>query len=259
MTAAPRGGAVFVVYAGELMEETKFHSSDPVTWDALAPDYDAERETDRVYHACVQQVVADLRPAGVVLECGCGTGLATRYLLESERVSSLHAVDFSEGMLEEVRRKFPAHELDTTQADLRELPYPDKTFDCVLSANVLQHLAPEDQMLAATEIMRVLRPGGRFSVSVHHYSTDKQLRGWEKQGKPGQPGVDYIFRYTREELAHLFPGARIRAIGFYGWPAQMLLTRAAGHVLARLGRGHMISAHGIRPTRSAIRATGIWH
>ncbi len=241
------------------MEPSEFHSSSPVTWDALAADYDAERAADRVYHACVHQAVMDLRPEGVVLECGCGTGLATRYLLESEGVTSLHAVDFSEGMLEEVRRKFPRYELDTTQADLRDLPYPDKTFDCVLSANVLQHLAPEDQTLAAAEIMRVLRPGGRFSVSVHHYSTDKQQRGWEKQGKPGQPGVDYIYRYTREELARLFPTARIRAIGFYGWPAQMLLTRCAGHLLARLGRGHMISAHGRRPKRLVTGGTGIWH
>ena len=237
-----------------------YRSSIPTTWDALAADYDAERQTDPVYHACVQQAVADLGPAGAVLECGCGTGLATRYLLEAQHISTLHAVDFSEGMLEEVRRKFPTDQLKTRQADLRQLPFPDEAFDCVLSANVLQHLSRDDQFVAAGEILRVLRPGGRFSVSVHHYSTDKQLRGWEKQGKPGQPGIDYIFRYTRAELAELFPSARIRAIGFYGWPAQMLVTRAAGHVLARLGRGHMISAHGRRLKHPASKAdSGLWH
>jgi ubiquinone/menaquinone biosynthesis C-methylase UbiE len=236
------------------MDEALYGSSTPDTWDALAAAYDDERRADQVYHACARQAVADLRPAGAVLECGCGTGLATRYLLDQERIASLHAVDFSEPMLEEVRRKFPADSLDARQADLRELPFPDASFDCVLAANVLQHLSPVDQRLAANEIMRVLRPGGRFSVSVHHYSKDKQRLGWEKQGRPGQPGIDYIFRYSRNELARLFPTARIRAIGFYGWPAQTLVARTAGHLLARLGRGHMISAHG-RRFREAARRT----
>jgi ubiquinone/menaquinone biosynthesis C-methylase UbiE len=239
------------------MDEVGFRSSTADTWDALAADYDIERHTDRVYDACVRQAVADLKPRGVVLECGCGTGLATGHLLTAPRVTAVHAVDFSEHMLETVRRKFPSDHIETTRADLRQLPYPDGTFDCVLAANVLQHLAPSDQPRAAEEIMRVLRPGGRYSVSVHHYSADKQQRGWEKEGKPGQPGVDYIFRYSRDELARLFPEARIRAVGFYGWPAQMLITRTVGHVLARFGHGHMISAHGKRPrTRAARRRRG---
>ena len=241
------------------MDNSRYRSSLADTWDALAAHYDAERGSDRVYDACVQQAVVDLRPVGAVLECGCGTGRGTSHLLAASRVSQVHALDFSEQMLEEVRRKFRSARLQTRRADLRQLPYPDGMFDRVLAANVLQHLSPSDQRVAATEIMRVLKPGGRFSVSVHHYSLEKQHLGWEKEGKPGQPGIDYIFRYTRDELARLFPRSRIRAIGFYGWPAQMLLTRAAGHVLARLGRGHMISAHGKRPRRSVSRTSGRWH
>jgi len=90
------------------------------------------------------------------------------------------------------------------------------------------------------------QPAGRFCVSVHHYSLQKRHAGWKKEGRPGgacrNPG--YIFRYTRAELAALFPGARIRAMGFYGLPAQRLISRTAGHLLARLGRGHMLSAYG---------------
>jgi ubiquinone/menaquinone biosynthesis C-methylase UbiE len=223
------------------MQEIPFHSSASRTWDAQARHYDSARVEDPVYKACLAQAVADLHPTGRVLECGCGTGLATRHLLRAERV---HAVDFSESMLEQVRRKFPEDRVRTKLADVRALPYPSGTFDCVLAANVLQHLVPEDQVRAAREILRMLKPGGRYSVSVHHYSREKQDRGWEKQGKPGEPGVDYIYRYSRRELAALFPRARIRAIGFYGWPAQLLISRAAGHVLARFGHGHMICAYG---------------
>jgi SAM-dependent methyltransferase len=215
-------------------------------WDAIAPDYDRERRADPVYGACIRQAVADLRPAGTVLDCGCGTGLATPYLLGAR---SVHAVDFSERMLTRVRRKFGARRVQAVRADVRELPYPDDMFDCVLAANVLQQLLPADQPRAVAEILRTLKPGGRYAVSVHHYSVGKRRAGWKKEGKPGGKGdVDYIYRFTRNELAALFLRARIRAVGFYGLrggvPEQLAATRLAGRILARLGHGHMICAYG---------------
>ena len=226
------------------MEDPRSSHAEAAAWDAMAPYYDEERSADPVYRACIRQAVADLRPAGTVLDCGCGTGLATPYLLCAE---SVHALDLSEEMLERLQRKFPTRKLHAARGDVRQLPYPDGMFDCVLVANVLQHLHPGDQPRAVAEIMRMLKPGGRFSVSVHHYSLEKQHAGWKKEGTPGghRKNSGYIFRYTRAELAALFPGAHIRAVGFYGVPAQRLIARAAGSVLARLGRGHMLAAYGI--------------
>jgi SAM-dependent methyltransferase len=227
----------------ETKPPTTSRGSAATTWDALADHYDPERIADHVYSACVRQAVADLRPAGTVLDCGCGTGLATPYLLNAERV---YALDFSEQMLEQLQQKFRPGEVQTVHGDVRHLPFPDGMFDCVLVANVLQHLPPVDHARAAAEILRVLKPGGRYSVSVQQYSTWKQRAGWGKEGKPSQPGIDYIFRFTRPELAALFPGARIRAVGFYGRPPQLQISiaRLAGHLLARLGHGHMICAYG---------------
>lgn len=225
------------------MDDSTNPGDSVAAWDTLAQSYDAERYTDPVYCACIRQAVADLRPAGTVLDCGCGTGLATPYLLCADTV---HAIDLSEQMLARLAGKFRSGKLKTAQGDVRHLPYPDGMFDCVLVANVLQHLRPPDQRRAAAEIMRMLKPGGRFSVSVHHYSLQKQHAGWKKEGRPGgNANLDYIFRYTREELAALFPGAHIRAMGFYGYPGQRLITWSAGHVLARLGHGHMLSAYGV--------------
>ena len=48
------------------------------------------------------------------------------------------------------------------------LPFPDAVFDAVAAFDVLEHCAPEETMLA--EVRRVLRPGGRFLVSVPAYS-----------------------------------------------------------------------------------------
>ena len=227
------------------MEGSTQRGSSPSTWDELAAGYDADPyHHDHVMVACILQAVADLRPEGVVLECGCGTGLVTRHLLAAEHV---YALDWSSRMLEQVERKFPPERVTVTQGDLRELPYPDGMFDCVMVANVLQHVVPADQPRVAAEIMRVLKPGGRYSVSVHHYSRDKQRRRWRKEGKTGQPGIDYVYFFSREDLRELFPQARIRAIGFYGRPKQLLISRTAGHLLARLGHGYMICAYGAKP------------
>jgi SAM-dependent methyltransferase len=219
-------------------------SSSASTWDQMAQRYDAERHADPVYGACIRQAVADLRPAGVVLDCGCGTGLATGLLLNAQFV---YALDFSAASLQELERKFGGR-VRTALGDVRSLPYPNAMFDCVLVANVLQHLVPADQPKACAEILRVLKPGGRYVVSVHHFSNAKRNAGWKKEGKPGgNADVDYIFRYTRSELAALLPDAKIRAMGFYGLPSavQIPLARFAGGPLARLGHGHMISARGI--------------
>jgi SAM-dependent methyltransferase len=209
-------------------------------WDALAQTYDQER-TDPVYSAVIELTVAALRPRGRVLECGAGTGMATRRLTAA---SEIIATDYSGQSLTLLRERVSHVGLRVIQADVRCLPFPDEYFDCVLCANVLQHLDPVGQKAAAREILRVLRRGGRYAVSVHHYSRAKAAAGWVKEGKPGQNGVDYIFRFTRAELADLFPGARIRACGFYGFPFQAFPVAVFGRMLARLGVGHMLIASG---------------
>lgn len=225
---------------------SRFASSSAATWDAMAKGYDAERQQDPVYYACIKQAVTDLRPASAVLDCGCGTGLATGLLLSAG--AQVHALDFSPASLDEVDRKYGGRAI-TVLGDIRSLPFPNATFDRVLVANVLQHLTPVDQAAAVAEIWRVLKPGGRYVVSVHHFSNAKRKAGWKKEGKPGGTAdVDYIFRYTYAELSKLFPHAKFRAMGFYGLPGaiQIPVARAAGGTLARLGHGHMISAYGTR-------------
>jgi SAM-dependent methyltransferase len=50
------------------------------------------------------------------------------------------------------------------QANLCELPLPDGHFDGVVAFSILEHLEPRDQARAASEVARVLAPGGRFLV-----------------------------------------------------------------------------------------------
>jgi SAM-dependent methyltransferase len=223
------------------------HSSRPEVWDSLARDYDAPRVQDPVYRACLQQTVEVLQPSGKVLDAGCGTGLATQLLLDCDEVKAL---DFSAASLRTLQTKLGARDnVDAVWGDLRDLPFPDATFDSVLCANALACLSPEAHSRAAAELLRVLKPHGRYAVSAHHYSRAKQRRKWIKEGRPGQPGVDYIFRFSREELVTLFPGSTLRAVGFYSLPGRLQnwIARWAGEVVDKLESGHMLIAYGRKP------------
>jgi SAM-dependent methyltransferase len=71
-------------------------------------------------------------------------------------------VDIAEGMLAVARRDHP--QLDFRPGDAEALPFPDSSFDAVVGAFVLNHLPRPE--VAATELARVLAPGGRLALSV---------------------------------------------------------------------------------------------
>lgn len=104
--------------------------------------------------------VAGLR----VLDLGCGTGRhALRLASEGARVT---AVDFSEGMLAEARRKPPADRVEFVLHDLgKPLPFEDE-FDLVVCGLVLEHIADLPEFYDG--LARVLKTPGRAVVSFMH-------------------------------------------------------------------------------------------
>jgi ubiquinone/menaquinone biosynthesis C-methylase UbiE len=54
--------------------------------------------------------------------------------------------------------------------DIRSLPYPDKTFDAIISSLVIHNIPDEKgRERALSEMLRVLKPGGRFALFDIHY------------------------------------------------------------------------------------------
>jgi ubiquinone/menaquinone biosynthesis C-methylase UbiE len=99
------------------------------------------------------------------LDLGCGTGRHALWL--AGEGAAVTAVDFSEGMLAEARRKPGAGAVRFLAHDLhRPLPLGEKQFDLVVSGLVLEHLRELGPFFA--EAHRVLKPGGRAVVSAMH-------------------------------------------------------------------------------------------
>ncbi|MBO0812415.1 MAG: class I SAM-dependent methyltransferase [Microlunatus sp.] len=105
-------------------------------------------------HDVVLSKLREYHPRGL-LEVGCGTGaLAER--IAGELPTQVTCVDQSERMVELTAGRG----ICALVADAGALPFDDDSYDAVLAAWMLYHVADLDQTLS--EIRRVLRPGGLF-------------------------------------------------------------------------------------------------
>jgi len=102
-------------------------------------------------------------PSTKLLDLGCGTGNAA--LEAARRGARVTAVDPAARLLEVTRQRAAAEGLtiETALAGAAALPFEDAAFDAVVS--VFAMIFAPDAVAAATETVRVLRPGGRLVLS----------------------------------------------------------------------------------------------
>ncbi len=105
----------------------------------------------------------DLRSSDRVLDVAAGNGNAS--LAAARRYADVTATDYVPELLEHAERRAAADGLPlTTQvADAENLPFADGTFDVALSTYGV--MFSPDQERAASELLRVVRPGGRIGLA----------------------------------------------------------------------------------------------
>jgi SAM-dependent methyltransferase len=112
---------------------------------------------------------ADIRPGQRVLDVACGTGVLTRAAaIRTGPMGTVTGLDLSPRMLAVAERLSPT--LTWRQGTAEALPFPDESFDAVISQFGLMFVP--DPVLALREMMRVLVPGGRLAVAVWASLTD---------------------------------------------------------------------------------------
>jgi ubiquinone/menaquinone biosynthesis C-methylase UbiE len=105
---------------------------------------------------------------GDVLDVACGTGENFPYLGQA---SSVTAFDLSPEMVAEARRRARQMRMKVSLSvgDVQEMPFPDNTFDTVISA--LSSCTFPDYVAAFKEMARVTQPGGRILLVEHDRSS----------------------------------------------------------------------------------------
>jgi arsenite methyltransferase len=127
-----------------------------------------------------------------VLDVGTGRGLlmigAAKRLTtgKSIGIDIWREQDLSDNTVEAAMRNAQiegvADKVDLRNADAREMPFPDRSFDCVLS-NLCLHNIPntEGRAAACREIARVLKPGGVAIISDFMH-TDEYAKAFREEG-----------------------------------------------------------------------------
>lgn len=137
---------------------------------------------------------------GRILDAGAGTGRFALPLLKAGR--DVIALDISSEMLKiAARRSVLASEsggrsLPVLVGDLVGLPFPDDTFDSIVSITVVEHLPQYRDVLA--EFVRVLKPGGTMIVQLN--SAEHSTRAGRNAPKAT---TDYTVALTRRQIQGL--------------------------------------------------------
>lgn len=97
-----------------------------------------------------------------VLDAGCGAGYGSQILHDAGALS-VTAVDISPQVIEAVGGRVSSG-IALGVADLRDLPFPDDSFDLISCFEVIEHVEDPDPILS--ELARVLAPGGVLAVST---------------------------------------------------------------------------------------------
>lgn len=190
-------------------------------WDRRAPGFDADfghsirTPAERAAWDRILDLVLPARRPLDALDAGCGTGfLCLELAARGHRVTG---VDFAPAMIAEARRKATERgaSIRLEEADAEQLPFPDASFDLVMSRHLLWTLPHPEA--AIDEWVRVLRPDGRLVI----------VDGQFDAGAPVTPGS------ARSSPEYAAIGDRLPFLG--GRPREDIEALLASHGLGGVG------------------------
>jgi len=125
-------------------------------WDGMRESFFSEAVRDKAFS------IAGVQTGKVAVDIGAGTGFIIEGLIR--KGLQVIAVDQSEAMLKEMRRKFSSIEgIDYRLGEAEKLPISDEAVDYAFANMYLHHV--ESPPKAIKEMMRILKPGGKLVIT----------------------------------------------------------------------------------------------
>ena len=156
---------------------------------------------------------AEIRACQSVLDLGCGTGTLAIMVTQMQPGTDVTGLDADPQMLRVARYK-SARAKAPVKFDVGmtyDLPYPDESFDRVLSSILIHHLKTPDKKRTAREVFRVLKPGGR----LHIVDFGRPVSWYGKMLGPFLHGFEEANDNIEGSLPEFFgePGLKTRILG----------------------------------------------
>lgn len=181
----------------------------PLTGERTAPGIPEENYWFQ-RHVVAYEHAAGLVQGARVLDAGCGEGYGTALL--SRVASSVTGVDLEEPVIRRAAERYPTPRFET--ANLVSLPFPDASFDAVVSLQVIEHLHSPQEFLA--ECARVLVPGGLCIISTPNrltFSPDGTRNPFHTfEFAPEDLRATVVQRFGRAQMLGTFHGPRVRLL-----------------------------------------------
>lgn len=137
------------------------------------------RLSRRLHDLIVADILAGDLPAGAgVLDVGTGPGRIPRLLAAARPGWRIDGLDVEPKMIEYARMQDPGGRVTFTVGDVAALPYPDDTFDLVVSSLSQHHWA--DVPGGFRDLRRVLRPGGELWIYDIRFALRRARRTAER-------------------------------------------------------------------------------
>lgn len=178
-----------------------------------------------------------------VLEAGGGVGVYAAQIGQRYPTASVEMFDIETERVREGRRDTP----HGVVAAAEHLPYASHYFDTILSSDVIEHVV--DDRAAASEMVRVLKPGGRIVLFTPNRWYPFETHGYYWRGEyhfGNTPLINYLPDPLRDRLAphvRTYTARGLRRL-FASCPVRILTHQRifAGYdnIIARLGRAGRI-------------------
>ena len=164
-----------------------------------------------IYHAQWTVSLLDIQPQQRVLEIGFGPGVSTQIVAEKASQGFVAGIDHSQTMIQAASQRnakaIQTGRMELKQGEVGSLPYPDESFDIVLSLHSIYFW--QNPVECLREIKRVLRPDGRLAITIQ--PKDKWVQNVDDK---------VMTLYFGKDLASMFSEAGYRNVRVQIPPAE---------------------------------------
>jgi serine/threonine protein kinase len=170
---------------------------------------------DPVLREKSRRLFEPINPLAVALDIGCGQGDASTCLQEEVKkgrkkvwvpsISEVHYLDITPSMVEKgiEQGKIDSRFIKYSSASER-LPYPNNTFDYIITRYFIHDLSPEEKQFLFWEAKGILKPGGKFQIIDMVADPETQCFYNEYHSKKTKGAYRQCWIPTLDEYHHLF-------------------------------------------------------